>query len=429
VTWSAPARAEWVERLVAVGRALGDDGRSLLSLEAEEMKAAARRTTGLEDFGDDWFEEPLLRLSTALDDEARLHLPGRLRARAELQVLLQNRLRLVELWNQRPEIPDAPVEAPIIVTGLGRSGTTFLHELLAADPDNRAPLLWEMLHTVPGGGRAEWTADEAAVMTELADREIKMMDEMVPAFTTMHENGGGLPTECIFLFAHQFSSDLFTGLYNVPSYTIWKSSADQAPAYEWHRRMLATLQHDRPGRRMVVKAPSHLSELALLYHTYPDARVVMTHRDPLRVIGSLADLMATLHWMHSDHADYATLVEFMCMGLEMQMDAVTRQRDSGELPGAIVDVLYTDLVADPIGSIESLYAAWDLPVTPGYRAALERHVAARHRAPSGGGGSGGAGAAGRAAHDYRFEDTGLDLQTHRALLSAYQARFGVQSEV
>ena len=172
------------------------------------------------------------------------------------------------------------------MTGLGRSGTTLLHELLACDPDNRPPLLWELLHTVP--------YDDAS--GDLCDDEITLMDEMVPAFTAMHENGGRLPTECIFAFAHQFSSDMYTGLYNVAEYTVWRSGIDQTPIYDWHKRHLQTLQWvaERPTPRWVVKAPSHLSALPLLFATYPDARVVITHRDPLRVIGSLADLMATL---------------------------------------------------------------------------------------------------------------------------------------
>ena len=157
-----------------------------------------------------------------------------------------------------------------MVTGLGRSGTTLLHELLACDPDNRPPLLWELLHTVP--------YDDAS--GDVCDDEIRLMDEIVPAFTAMHENGGRLPTECIFAFAHQFSSDVYTGLYNVAGYTVWRSGEDQAPIYDWHRRHLQTLQwvSERPTTRWVVKAPSHLSALPLVFSTYPDARVVITHR-------------------------------------------------------------------------------------------------------------------------------------------------------
>ena len=144
---------------------------------------------------------------------------------------------------------------------------------------------------------------------------------------------------------------------------------------------------------------------------------MITHRDPLRVIGSLADLMATLHYMHSDHVAHDVLVEFMAMGLEMQMDEVAEERDAGLIPeDQIADVVYRDLVADPIGVIEGLYARWDLPVTDEFRAALEAYLAARHSGRAGG-------------HDYSFADTGLDLASHRALVAPYQERFGVPSEV
>ena len=395
--------------MVSLGRGLGDDGRSVVSLQPDDLCAAAAATTGLDDFGDDWWEEPFRHLCTSLEHEARLHLPGRLRTRGEIQLVLQNRLRMVDLWKREPAVLREAVPAPIVVTGLGRSGTTLLHELIACDPDNRPPLLWELLHSVP--------YDDAN--GDLCDDEIKLMDEIVPAFTAMHENGGRLPTECIFAFAHQFSSDLYTGLYNVAEYTVWRSGLDQAPIYDWHKRHLQTLQWvaERPTPRWVVKAPSHLSALPLLFATNPDARVVITHRDPLRVIGSLSDLMATLHYMHSDHVDHAVLVEFMAMGLEMQMDHVTAERDAGAVPDdQISDVVYKDLVADPVGTIERLYASWDLPVTSAFRTALDAYLAARHtdRTP---------------AHDYSFDDTGLDPATHRALVTPYQDRFGVPSEV
>jgi hypothetical protein len=396
--------------MVSLGKGLGDDGRSLISLQPGDLRAAAMATTGLDDFGDPWWEEPFERLCASLDGEAQLHLPGRLRTRGEIQLILQNRLRMVDLWKKHPAVLNEEVRAPIVVTGLGRSGTTFLHELLACDPDNRPPLLWDLLHTVPY---------EPATSPQLCDDEIKLMDEIVPAFTAMHENGGDLPTECIFSFAHQFSSDMYTGLYNVAEYTIWRSSLDQSPIYDWHRRHLQTLQWvtDVPTTRWVVKAPSHLSALPLVFATYPDARVVITHRDPLRVIGSLADLMATLHYMHSDHVDHSILVEFMAMGLEMQMDGVTAERDAGAVPGdQISDVTYHDLTRDPMGTIETLYTGWGLEISPEFRAALDAYLAARHtnRTPG---------------HDYSFADTGLDLATHRANVAAYQARFGVPSEV
>jgi hypothetical protein len=154
-----------------------------------------------------------------------------------------------------------------------------------------------------------------------------------------------------------------------------------------------------------------------VFATYPDARVVITHRDPLRVIGSLSDMMATLHFMHSNHVDHGVLIEFMAMGLELQMDEVTAQRDKGAIPDdCISDVLYRTLVKDPVGTVERLYAGWDLPVSAPFRARLEAYLDARHTHRA-------------AGHDYSFADTGLDLPTHRALVAPYQERFGVPSEV
>jgi hypothetical protein len=155
-----------------------------------------------------------------------------------------------------------------------------------------------------------------------------------------------------------------------------------------------------------------------VFATYPDARVVITHRDPLRVVGSMADTMSTLHWMHSNRVAHETLIEFLSMGVELQMNGVTAERDSGTLPvEQIADVRYQDLVADPIGTVTRLYGGWDLELSEETLSALQRYVDARH--------------AGRGAgeHHYRFEDTGLDLAEHRALVADYQKRFDIPSEV
>jgi hypothetical protein len=419
VTWTPPDRGPWVEKLVTLGAGLSDDGRSVVSLRSGDLLEAATSATGLEDAGDDWFRAPMDRLCSALDDEAELHLAGRIRARGELQLILQNRLRLIDLWKKEPSIDEEVVRSPIVVTGLGRSGTTLLHELLACDPANRPPLLWELVHTVPGAARPSGGDAGALDWVATTHEEITLMDAMVPAFTKMHENGGHLPTECIFAFAHQFSSDQFTGLYNIPSYTIWKSGIDQTPIYEWHKRMLQTLQWATPTEHFVVKAPSHLSSLPLVFAAYPDARVVITHRDPLRVVGSLADTMATLHWMHSNRVAHDDLIEFLCMGLELQMNSVTQERDSGALPDdQISDVLYSDLTQDPLGTVKKLYEGWGLPLSEPAAGAMKAYVDERHSNRGGG-----------SEHRYKFSDTGLDLAEHRALVRDYQDRFGVASEV
>lgn len=414
VPWTPPPRAPWVDRIIALGANLGDDGRSLVALDAEASLADAARTTGLDDFGDGWFREPLAVFVRALEDEARLHLLGRLMARAEIQRVLQNRLRMEDLWRREPSIGDERVARPLVVTGLGRAGTTFLHELLAQDPASRAPMLWETMYSVPAPETATYSTDPRI---EQAHREASLMDEIVPAVVTMQEIGGDLPTECIYLFAHQFASDMWIGTYNIPSYTRWMVGSDPAPVYAYHRRMLQLLQWRHRLDRWVLKGPSHLHNLPALFAEYPDARVVISHRDPLRVLGSLTNLMSTLHWMRSDHPHHEGVVKSMAFGAVFQLEKIMQERSSGAVPDEqIFDVRYADLVADPIGTVRRVYASFAIPFTEAFEERLRARLAARPREA-------------RGAHEYRFEDTGLDLATERARLERYQQRYGVASEV
>jgi hypothetical protein len=414
MSWAPPAREPWVEHLNALGRNLGDEGRSLVPLDEHTVLAAARSATGQGDFGDDWFRTPLAKLLGALEGEARLTLLGRLFARSEIQRILQNRLRVEQWIRAHPEVLAERIEAPLFVTGLGRSGTTLLHELLMQDPANRVPLLWETFASVPPPEPTSYLTDPRIAA---ADLEIKLMDAAIPALTGMHENAGDLPTECIFLFAHQLATDMFTGEFSVPSYTLWLHTQDPAPLYAYHRRMLQLLQSRHRGERWVLKAPSHLSMLPALFRAYPDARVVITHRDPLRVIGSLCNLMAALHWMRSDHVDYDAIVRAMSFGFPFLCERVMKQRDAGELPGdRIADVLYRDLVRDPIATVHGLYSSWGTTLSSTAEARMRGFLDGRRHTRRGG-------------HEYAFESTGLDRDTERQKYAAYFARYGVPAEL
>ena len=253
MSWTPPPREPWVAHLNAIGRNLGDEGKSLVPLDEATVLGAARTATGLDDFGDDWFRGPLAKLLGALESEARLTLLGRLFARSEIQRVLQNRLRVEHWIREHPQVLSERVEAPIFVTGLGRSGTTLLHELLMQDPANRVPLLWETFFSTPPPEPASWLTDPRAAA---ADLEITLMDAAVPAMTGMHENAGDLPTECIFLFAHQLATDMFTGEFHVPSYTLWLHGQDLAPLYAYHRRMLQLLQRRARGQPHPHRGPT-----------------------------------------------------------------------------------------------------------------------------------------------------------------------------
>ena len=413
--WTPTPQASWVESFNALGDNLGNAAMAeMISLQESEVLAAAENATGFSDFGDEGFRDGLGRLLQALEAEAELSFLGRLLARQEIQRILQTRLQIRDTLRAQPEILEEPVQAPVFITGLARTGTTFLHELLTQDPRNRVPMLWETMYPAPPPETASFLTDPRI---EKADREIRIMDEIVPSFPAMHENAGNLPTECIFLLAQEFATDLFSGAFEIPSYSAWMSTTDKLASYQAHRRLLQLLQSRHRLDRWVLKAPSHLSQLPELFAVYPDARVVITHRDPLQVLGSLTNLMATLRGMRSRSVDYASVVWQMSLGYEMLVQRVVEQRSAGLLPeDQIFDIRYPELLADPSGSISRLYAWLGIDLHASVLDGIESFLAKRPQDKHG-------------LHQYGFADTGLELGTERAKYLGYQERFGVASEI
>ncbi len=261
-----------------VGSMLSGMGFRLVSLDERDLLDAARRATGLEDFGDDDFREPFRRLLAGLETEADLTLVGRIAAHRDLTGLLVNRLRLEEDRTRHPEIASRPIAAPIFIVGLPRSGSTLLHHLLGQDPDTRVPQAWEVMYPSPPPTRAAYETDPRI---ERAARQLRWLDWLAPDFKAIHPVGARLPLECIAIMSASFRSTRFQTTYNVPSYEAWLAGEDMRPAYAFHRRFLQHLQWRAPGVRWVLKAPAHVFSFDALLDTYPDARIVHTHRDPV----------------------------------------------------------------------------------------------------------------------------------------------------
>ncbi|MDQ1479021.1 MAG: hypothetical protein QOE62_4250, partial [Actinomycetota bacterium] len=296
---------DWVRRFNLFGDIVGDP-RRLAGLDPDELLAMARASTGLEDLGEaEWpgWTETYTRMLTAIEDEARLHALGRVVTRAEVLKVLQTRLRLQHEWATRPALLAEPIDAPIFVVGPPRTGTTILLELLALDPQLRAPIAWEALHPLP----AEGDADRRR---ELSECEQEFWADVHPEFMTMHELASDLPCECVNFLAYDFAGPYYSMMYDTPSFTGWQlENLDTlGRVYRLHRRMLQTFQHvpasgspaNGAPRRWLLKSPGHLSTLAALFAEYPDARVIHTHRDPRRFIASLVSLLAVLRFMRSE---------------------------------------------------------------------------------------------------------------------------------
>lgn len=408
-------QGNWVASINALGKGLGDDGASMISLDPDTVMAAAKDVTGLSDFGqDDWFVEPFHALCDALEKEAQLTLLGRVMARHEIQLLLQNRLRVEDTLKKHPQILDEPIENPVFVCGLGRSGTTVLHELLSEDPAHRVPQLWEMRHSVPAPKPDTYTTDPRIA---IADREIRLLDEIDLDFSTMHVNAGNKPNECIFLFGLQFLGDFFLGQYNVPSFVMATASKDLTPVYAYHKKVLQLLQWQHPGERWVLKCPAHLARLDFLFNVYPDARIVVTHRDPLRVMSSMSNLTTHLKAMRSETPNAEGDMWAAAFGEQMLLDQYMALREKLiDKSDQIIDVRYQDLMENSLSVVQTLYAQWDLAFSEEAQGRVQAYIESHPQGKHG-------------KHRYSFDDTGLDLAEERAKFKAYQERFGVPSEV
>lgn len=411
-SWTPPPHAPWVEELNALGRNVGA-AEAIVPIEAPSLLAAATAAVGCEDFGDDNWREPFRVLLEAVEREADLNTVGRLLTRAEIVRVLRNRLRVVATRSAHPEIASGAVRQPIVITGTARSGTSILFECLAQDPRLRAPATWEAFDSVPPPETATYSTDSRIVAT---DREVALWHAITPAYRSMHANAGGAPNECIFLMAHAFVSEHFSGVLDVPTYARWLASHDRVPAFHCHREMLQLLQWHCPGERWLLKAPSHLTMLPDLLAVYPDARIIHTHRDPFRTVPSTISLMATLRLMRRDHVDIDVLARTLMRGMAFGLEKARRERIVGDVPAdQCMDVQYQDLVRDPLAVIAAIYDALDLEWRADVAERIRAYLAARPQGRHG-------------THRYALEDFGLDRDDVDAHYGAYMRHYGVPRE-
>jgi hypothetical protein len=416
MVWTPKPRPPWVHELNAFGRQLGSAA-ALVALEEESLLETARRQTGLDDFGDDdpasTWRAGLRVFLRALEDEADLNLLGRIMARNDIVRALVNRLEVRATLQQHPEILEQRVASPVLVVGTGRSGTSLLHELLAQDPRHRVARTWELLHPCPPPEHATYRTDPRIAA---ADQEYRFWHFVAPEYETMHQNGGDVPNEDPLIDMLEFASDHLMGSYPVPSYTRWLARTDPAPVFRAHRRFLQLLQWRCSGDRWVLKSPSYLAKLPAFFAEYPDAFVVLTHRDPLVVLPSLVSVMATLQRMHSDTVDVGRIVKSAVHGTAIAMDLVMGWRADGTIPDdRIIDVRFADLASDPVATVRTVLERVGGTLDAESKQRMRGYLDARPRTRHG-------------RHEYDFSDTGLDPDETRARFAAYQAGYDVPSE-
>jgi len=411
-----PTRLEqstWLRFVFRAAHILEGPGRCLLRLNAPHLLAAARRRTHLHDFGDPALQEPLRRLVQSMEGEARLNFIGRVAAREELTHMLMNRLKMERDRQQHPDIAAEQIRRPLFITGLPRTGSTFLHGLLAQDPANCAPLHWEIRDPSPPPERATHETDPRI---ERAARQIRWFFRLAPEFRKIHSVGSRLPEECTVILSHTFLSSQFSSTWFVPSYQAWLEQQDLRPAYQYHRQFLQHLQWHCPRQRWVLKAPLHLPGLCALFATYPDANVIMLHRDPLEVLASVASLHVTLRRTFSDAVDPLTVGLEVTRMLAEDIRRGSEARDAGCAPAEqFVDVWYEQLLHKPLDVVRRIYRQFDLPLTAEAEAQMRQYLGRNPKDQYG-------------PHVYSLAQFGLDHEVERERYRAYSQRWGAPAE-
>ncbi len=378
------------------------------------MISQALRRAEHADFGDPPVEEPLRRLLESLDAEAHLTLIGRLSVRQHLLEMLETRLQLVGSWARTPEIQAQPIRRPIFITGMARSGSTFLHSLLAHDPANRVPSIWEVMLPYPPPQRERFHTDPRIRKTE---RRLRAFRWLAPRAQEVHPLSATLAQECIAILSYTFYADEFVTLFRVPGYEAWLRQENLLGAYQFHRRFLKHLQWHYRGERWVLKSPDHGWGLEALFQTYP-ACVVRMLRDPLKVLASTASVIAILQGAFSRRTDVDEIGAHEVDALKNLLQQWTRfQARHAELTPQILDVHYLDLIRDPLTTAKRVYEHFGLPLSRDAEARMVEFVTRweQNRRNN--------------SHRYRLRDFGLEQIRKYPFFATYRDHFDIEAEV
>jgi len=412
-TFERPHRPPTVHLCNWVGRRLQQVGLLPDRLTGASVLQTARRQTGLSDFGDHSACNGLDRLLQSCRQDARLNPFGRLVMRRRMVELAANRMKILDDLKRHPEILDVPIRRPLLVTGLPRTGTTLLYNLLAQDPAGRPLLLWE----------ATWPSPPPTTETRSTDPRIKdaythvklahWLAPRLPAVHTLEPEG---PEECLSLTMHTFVSPGFLMLGDVRGYEDWLRQLtfeDKVVAYEFYKRQLQLLQWRIPTGHWVLKSPAHLPGLDALLTVIPDACIVQAHRDPAKAVPSVCSLFAIVRGMGTDELDLHGLGTHAAEFCAELVDRATAARES--FPDSVLDVKYPELIENPIGTIHRIYERFGYERSDRMDAKMKQWLVenARDKKP---------------AHRYDLAQFGLDQAMIDRLFGEYRERYEVARE-
>ncbi len=411
--WRPEPRPEWVARLNEEGDVL--NMRSVVPLDESSLLAEATRNTGLGDFGDDQWLGHFRALLTAIESEANLNFMGRMLTRAEFILYLEARLRIQDYFRRFPEIEAEAIEAPVMLLGHDRTGTNLLHETLACDPQFRVVKCWEALFPAPPPEESTYRSDPRI---QRAERFITIFDRITPEWQSVQKYGAELPVECSEYLYASFLSKAFLSEFQVPSYANYLEEQDPRYTLLWHRRVLKFLQWKFKKKHWLLKNPIWIETIPQVLSVYPDAKIVLAHRDPIVAADSSADAMGNLFWWRTDDPWGGGLPDDGAVPGQRSrtQDRLVEWMENGTLrPGFVANVRYQDLIRNPAETLRALYQDLGLTLTEPALALMSASLEGRPKGKLG-------------RFKYQSPDPAA-LANERRIFERYQAYFNVPNEI
>ena len=377
--------------LNGLGSLVHRSGLAPLALDVDRILDRAERSSGFS-LRDSMLREGLDRLSSSLESQARLNTFGRFALRSTVQRAADSRHRVERAFAERPEILGETIRAPVFIIGMPRTGTTILHALLNLDRNHRAPLSWECLLPHPAPSPADYVDNDRI---DTVRREFERIFRLVPDFRKKHYMRADSPQECLAITALNFTSFQFIAQAHLPDYHDWFVNADQERNLRWHRRFLQFLQSGGVRcPRWLLKSPVHLMRLRALFAVYPDAKVIMTHRHPSRIVPSTASLVSSMRSLYSDHEDAKRTGQEHFRIWSLYFARFLRDRRELDCEEQIVDILFDHFADDQMGVVDSIYARFGWELHAQDRARMEAFVRDEHRGKHG-------------SHQYSLQQIGI----------------------
>jgi hypothetical protein len=383
-------------------------------LQVEELLAEAQRIAGAEDWGDEAFHEPFRRFVGALNAEADLTPEGVARTKSHVMKMLVGRLRLFKDRKCYPAIAQEKIRAPLFITGHGRSGTSYLNALLASDRRNFAPLHWQIWTLSPPPNHP---STDNRTQIEVGAHYIAREGWQDPDVRSKHDYSNAAAAEDTLIQAYSFISKSIPFFWNAPSFGRWLAVADYAPAYRIERQVLQALQYGLKRDQWVLKSPLHIGQLGYLFDEFPDARIIVNHRDPVKSLASTVGLLHA-HRKQFGNAPVEFGRDFMLASMESAaataQDMIRRRKDP-DVDNRFVDVKYLDLESDPLGQVAKAYDHHGIEFTDTAKSAMARYVAENRKGKFG-------------AHRYDIRDLGIRVDELRERFEFYYQEYDIPFE-